>query len=370
MNVSNIKVPIAKPVIGDEEIENVVEVLKSGMIAQGPKVEEFEEKFAEWVGADYGIAVNSGTAALHVALLSCDIGEGDEVITTPFTFIASGNSILYTGAKPVFADIDLKTYTIDPNSIENLISENTKAILPVQLYGQSANMDKINEIAEKYGLTVIEDAAQAHGATCNGEKVGSLGDMSCFSFYPTKNMTTSEGGIITTNDDELAENAKVFRAHGASIRYHHDEIGYNFRMTDISAAIGLAQLDKIDGFNDKRIENAAYLNAGLKNVDGIITPYCAYGSKHVYHQYTIRVEKGDRDDWVDIINDCGVGTGIHYPIPLYNQPIYRKLGLSGNCPNAELVADNVISLPVHPSHTKEDLDFVIEAVKTASNELD
>ena len=370
MNVSNIKVPIAKPIIGDEEIENVVEVLKSGMIAQGPKVEEFEEKFAEWVGADYGIAVNSGTAALHVALLSCDIGEGDEVITTPFTFIASGNSILYTGAKPVFADIDLKTYTIDPNSIENLISENTKAILPVQLYGQSANMDKINEIAEKYGLTVIEDAAQAHGATCNGEKVGSLGDMSCFSFYPTKNMTTSEGGIITTNDDELAENAKVFRAHGASIRYHHDEIGYNFRMTDISAAIGLAQLDKIDGFNDKRIENAAYLNAGLKNVDGIITPYCAYGSKHVYHQYTIRVEKGDRDDWVDIINDCGVGTGIHYPIPLYNQPIYRKLGLSGNCPNAELAADNVISLPVHPSLTKDDLDLVIEAVKTASNELD
>ena len=370
MNVSNIKVPIAKPIIGDEEIENVVEVLKSGMIAQGPKVEEFEESFAEWVGADYGIAVNSGTAALHVALLSCGIGEGDEVITTPFTFIASGNSILYTGAKPVFADIDLKTYTIDPNSIENQISENTKAILPVQLYGQSANMDKINEIAEKYGLSVIEDAAQAHGATCNGEKVGSIGDMACFSFYPTKNMTTSEGGIITTNDEDLAENAKVFRAHGASIRYHHDEIGYNFRMTDISAAIGLAQLDKIDDFNDKRIANAAYLNEGLKDVDGVITPYCAYGSKHVYHQYTIRVEKGDRDDWVDIINDCGVGTGIHYPIPLYSQPIYKSLGISGNCPNAQLAADNVISLPVHPSLTKEDLDLVIEAVKTASNELD
>ena len=370
MNVSNIKVPIAKPIIGDEEIENVVEVLKSGMIAQGPKVAEFEEKFAEWVGADYGIAVNSGTAALHVALLSCGIGEGDEVITTPFTFIASGNSIVYTGAKPVFADIDLKTYTIDPNSIEELITENTKAILPVQLYGQSANMDKINEIAEKYGLTVIEDAAQAHGATCNGEKVGSLGDMACFSFYPTKNMTTSEGGIITTNDEDLAEKAEIFRAHGASVRYHHNEIGYNFRMTDISAAIGLAQLDKIDGFNDIRIKNAAYLNEGLKDVDGVVTPYCAYGSKHVYHQYTIRVEKGDRDEWVDIINECGVGTGIHYPIPLYNQPIYKSLGFDGNCPNAELAADNVISLPVHPSLTKEDLDLVIEAVKTASNKLD
>ena len=368
--MSDIKVPIAKPIIGDKEIENVVEVLKSGMIAQGPKVEEFEQKFAEWVGADYGIAVNSGTAALHTALLACDIGEGDEVITTPFTFIASGNSIVYTGAKPVFADIDLKTYTLNPEKIEGLITENTKAIMPVQLYGQSANMDRINEIAELYGLIVIEDAAQAHGATCNGEKVGSIGDMSCFSFYPTKNMTTSEGGIITTDDEDLAEAARIFRAHGASVRYHHGEIGYNFRMTDIAAAIGLAQLEKIDEFNDKRIANAEYLNQGLKDVDGVVTPYCAYGSKHVYHQYTIMVEKGDRDDCVDIINDCGVGTGIHYPIPLYNQPIYRSLGLDGDCPNAEFAADNVISLPVHPSLTKEDLDLVIEAVKTASEELE
>lgn len=368
--MSDIKVPIAKPIIGDEEIENVVEVMKSGMIAQGPKVEEFEQKFAEWVGADYGIAVNSGTAALHTALLACGIEEGDEVITTPFTFIASGNSIVYTGAKPVFADIDLKTYTLDPDTVEDLITENTKAIVPVQLYGQAADMDSINEIAEKYGLIVIEDAAQAHGATCNGQKVGSIGDMSCFSFYPTKNMTTSEGGMITTDDEDLAESAKMFRAHGASVRYHHDAIGYNFRMTDISAAIGLAQLDKIDGFNDKRIANADYLNNGLKDIEGVITPYCAPGSKHVYHQYTIRVEKGDRDDWVDIINDCGVGTGIHYPIPLYNQPIYRALGIEGDCPNAELAADNVISLPVHPSLTKQDLDLVIEAVKTASDELD
>ncbi|WP_405305536.1 DegT/DnrJ/EryC1/StrS family aminotransferase [Methanobrevibacter sp.] len=368
--MSDIKVPIAKPIIGEEEIENVVEVLKSGMIAQGPKVEEFEQEFADWVGAEYGIAVNSGTAALHVALLSCDIGPGDEVITTPFTFIASGNSIVYTGAKPVFADIDLKTYTLNPDSIEDLITENTKAIMPVQLYGQAADMDRINRIAEKYGLIVIEDAAQAHGATFNGQKVGSIGDMSCFSFYPTKNMTTSEGGIITTDDEELADSARMFRAHGATMRYHHNAIGYNFRMTDISAAIGLAQLKKIDEFNDKRIANAAYLNEGLKDVDGVITPYCAEGSKHVYHQYTIMVEKGDRDDWVDIINDCGVGTGIHYPIPLYNQPIYRTLGFEGYCQNAELAADNVISLPVHPSLTQEDLDAVIDAVKTASNELD
>ncbi|MCQ2972703.1 MAG: DegT/DnrJ/EryC1/StrS family aminotransferase, partial [archaeon] len=324
--MADIKVPIAKPIIGDKEIENVVEVMKSGMIAQGPKVIEFEEKFANWVDAKYGIATNSGTSALHVALLAAGIGEGDEVITTPFTFIASGNSIVYTGATPVFADIDLKTYTIDPESVEKLITDKTKAILPVQLYGQSSDMNELREIADKHNLLIIEDAAQAHGAKYGDEFVGSMADMACFSFYPTKNMTTSEGGIITTNNEELAEKAKIFRAHGASVRYHHDEIGYNFRMTDICAAIGLAQMETIDGYNSKRIENAAYLNEGLKDIEGVITPFCRENSKHVYHQYTIRVEKGNRDDWVAFLNEQGIGTGIHYPIPLYNQPIYKKLG--------------------------------------------
>lgn len=364
--MADIKVPIAKPIIGEEEIENVVEVLKSGMIAQGPKVMEFEEKFANWIGAKYGIATNSGTSALHVALLACGIGEGDEVITTPFTFIASGNAIVYTGATPVFADIDLDTYTIDPDKIEDLITDKTKAILPVQLYGQAADMDKIREIAEKHDLKIIEDAAQAHGAEYNGEKVGILGDMACFSFYPTKNMTTSEGGMITTNDEELAKKAQMFRAHGASERYHHDEIGYNFRMTDIAAAIGLAQLKVIDEFNDKRISNANYLNEQLKDIEGIVTPKSPDNYKHVYHQYTVRVEKGNRDDWVEFLTNKGIGTGIHYPIPLYNQPIYKKLGIEGDCPLAEKAADNVISLPVHPSLTKEDLDLVVDAVKEAS----
>ena len=364
--MADIKVPIAKPIIGEEEIENVVEVLKSGMIAQGPKVMEFEEKFANWIGAKYGIATNSGTSALHVALLACGIGEGDEVITTPFTFIASGNAIVYTGATPVFADIDLDTYTIDPDSIEDLITDKTKAILPVQLYGQAADMDKIREIAEKHDLKIIEDAAQAHGAEYNGEKVGTLGDMACFSFYPTKNMTTSEGGMITTDDEELAKKAQMFRAHGASERYHHDEIGYNFRMTDIAAAIGLAQLNVIDEFNNKRISNANYLNEQLKDVEGIVTPKSPDNYKHVYHQYTILVEKGNRDDWVEFLTNKGIGTGIHYPIPLYNQPIYKKLGIEGDCPLAEKAADNVISLPVHPSLTKEDLDLVVDAVKEAS----
>lgn len=367
--MADIKVSIAKPIIGEEEIENVVEVLKSGMIAQGPKVAEFEEKFAKWVGAKYAVATNSGTAALHVALLSCGIGPGDEVITTPFTFIATGNAIVYTGATPVFADIDLETYNIDPDTIEDLITDKTKAILPVQLYGQSADMDKIREIAKKHDLLVIEDAAQAHGAMYNDEKVGNMGDMACFSFYPTKNMTTSEGGMITTNNKELAEKARVFRAHGSNIKYKHDEIGYNFRSSDIAAAIGLAQLDKIDEFNEKRINNANYLNEGLKDVEGVITPASPENRKHVYHQYTIRITKGNRDDWVDILTENGIGSGIHYPIPLYNQPIYKELGFTGSAPNAELAADTVISLPVHPSLSKEDLDLVIEAVKEASNEI-
>ncbi len=333
--MSEIKVPIAKPIIGQEEIDNVVEVLKSGMIAQGPKVSEFEKEFASWVDADYGVATNSGTAALHVALLACGIGAGDEVITTPFTFIASGNSIVYTGAKPVFADIDLKTFTLDSSYIESLITDKTKAIMPVHLYGQSADMDAICDIAEDHDLIVIGDAAQAHGATYNGKNVGSLGDMACFSFYPTKNMTTSEGGMITTSNKEFVEEANIFRAHGSRVKYHHDDIGYNFRMTDISAAIGFAQK----------------------------------GSVHVYHQYTIRVEKGNRDDWIDILTENGIGTGVHYPIPLYNQPIYKKLGFTGNCPNAELAASSVISLPVHPSLTNDDLDLVIEAVKKASDKI-
>lgn len=248
-----------------------------------------------------------------------------------------------------------------------MITDKTKAILPVQLYGQSADMDRINEIADKHGLKVIEDAAQAHGAIYKGKNVGALGDAGCFSFYPTKNMTTSEGGIITTDDEELAKRARIFRAHGSSIKYTHDEIGYNFRMTDISAAIGLAQLNVIDGFNDKRIANAEYLNEGLKDVDGVVTPYSADDFKHVYHQYTILVEKGKRDDWVDFLTQKGIGTGVHYPIPLYNQPIYKKLGIEGSAPDAELAANHVISLPVHPSLTQEDLDLVIDAVKQASD---
>lgn len=356
-------IPIASPIIEEEEIEEVVKVMKTGFIAEGPKVAEFEAKFADYVSAKYGIATNSGTAALHVALLAGGIGEGDEVITSPFTFAATGNSILYTGAKPVFVDIDPITYNIDPSKIEEAITDKTKAIMPVHLYGQACNTDEINKIAKKYDLLVIEDAAQAHGSIFNGKDVGNLGDMACFSFYPTKNMTTAEGGIITTNDKDLAEKCRVFRAHGEIERYKQVVLGYNFRMTDIGAAIGVAQLKKIDKFNEARQSNAEYLSKKIKDINGIKAPLIGEGASHVFHQYTIFVENGKRDELVKFLNDNDIGTGIHYPIPIYKQELYEKLGYDGNCPIAEEAAKSVISLPIHPRISKSDLDTIAEVLK-------
>ena len=363
-----VKINIAKPIIEQEEIDNVVEVLKSGMIAQGPKVSEFEEKFAQWIGTKYGISTSSGTTALHTALLACGIGEGDEVITVGFTFAATSNSVLYTGARPVFVDIDEDTFTMDPSKIEDAITDKTKAILVVQLYGQSADMDPILDIAHKHNLLVIEDAAQAHGAEYKSRKVGTLGDVACFSFYPTKNMTTGEGGMITTDNEEIANMARIYRAHGSSVKYHHDYLGYNFRSTDIAAAIGLAQLKKIDSFNDKRNENASYLTDGLKDVKGVVPPVVKEGNKHVFHQYTIKVD-GDRDKWLDFLNEKGIGCGVYYPIPLYNQKLYKDLGYNQSCPVTDKIVDEVISLPVHPSLTKDELDTIISVVKEGSEKF-
>jgi len=363
--VSNM-INIAKPIINDEEIEAVTEVLKSGMLAQGAKVDQFQKEFADYVDADYGIATSSGTTALHTAIKAAGVKEGDEVITTPFTFAATSNSILYSNAKPVYADIDPKTFNIDPCKIEEKITDKTKSIVPVHLYGQAADMDPIMKIAEKHDLKVIEDVAQAHGSTYKGKKVGSIGDLGCFSFYPTKNMTTGEGGMVTTNNEELAEKSSMIRAHGESKRYEQSLLGYNYRMTDIAAAIGLAQLKRIDEFNKKRNENAEYLSNGLEDVKGITTPYTADDACHVFHQYTIRVSD-KRDEFKDFLTENGVGTGVHYPIVLYKQPYYQKLGITGCCPEAEKAASEVISLPVHPSLTKDELDTIIDVVKKGSD---
>ncbi len=359
---------IAKPIISDEEIEAVTEVLKSGMLAQGPKVDQFQKEFSKYVNANYSIATSSGTTALHTALVAAGIKANDEVITTPFTFAATSNSILYCGAKPVYADINPETFNLDPSKIEEKITEKTKAIIPVHLYGQPADLNPMLEIAEKYDLKVIEDAAQAHGAVYKGKKIGSIGDFGCFSFYPTKNMTTGEGGMVTTNDEDLAEKAGMVRAHGESKRYEQSLLGYNYRMTDIAASIGLVQLKHIDEFNEKRNENAQYLSEGLTDVEGITTPTVADDVKHVFHQYTIRVSK-NRDSFKDYLTENGIGTGIHYPIVLYKQPYYANQGITGNCPEAEKASNEVISLPVHPSLTEEELDTIIKTIKEGSEKL-
>lgn len=361
-------IPIAKPFIGDEEIEEVIKVLQSGFIAQGPKVAEFEKLFADYIGIPHAIATSSGTTALHIALLCAGISKGDEVITTPFSFAATANSILYVGAKPVFVDIDPKTYNINPEKVEEAVTDKTKAIIPVHLYGQPADMDPIKKTARNHDLKVIEDAAQAHGAVYKGNNTGALGDMGCFSFYPTKNITTSEGGIITTSSADYDHDARALRAHGESGRYEHVILGYNFRMTDVSAAIGVAQIKKLESFNEKRIKNAEYLTENIKDIEGIQPPFIQKDVKHVFHQYTIRVSR-NRDKMIEYLNNNGIGTGIHYPRPIYKQQLYEDLGFKTNCMEAEKAAAEVISLPVHPGLSPEDLGKIVSTLKKGSKEV-
>lgn len=351
-------IPIAKPLIGEEEKQAVLEVLESGMLAQGPRVQALEEAFAGYCGVKYAVATSSGTTALHVALLAHGIGPGDEVITTPFTFIASANSILYVGARPVFVDIDPTTFNICPDFLEAAITPRTKAIMPVHLFGLPADMDPILEVAERYGLVVIEDACQAHGAEYKGKRVGSFGT-GCFSFYPTKNITTAEGGIITTNDESIAEKCRVIRQHGMRRRYYHDELGFNFRMSDVHAAIGLAQLRKLEQFNEVRIANARYLSEHLR---GVVVPVVPEGRRHVFHQYTVRVPDGRRDVVLDGLRERGIGTAVYYPVPVHQQQFYRDMGYNLALPEAEKAAQEVLSLPVHPGLSRADLEEIVEAV--------
>ncbi len=347
---------IAKPQVGEEEKEAVWAVLESGMLAQGPRVAEFEEQFAAYCGVKHGIATSSGTTALHVALLAHEIGPGDEVITTPFTFIASANSIRYVEATPVFVDIDPVTFNLDPAAVEAAVTDRTKAIMPVHLFGLMCDMDALMEIAERHGLAVIEDACQSHGAAFKGQRAGSFGS-GCFSFYPTKNITTAEGGMITTNDDAVAERARIIRQHGMRRRYYHDEVGYNFRMTDVHAAIGLAQLPKLEGFNEARIQNAAYFN---QHLEGVVKPTVPEGYRHVFHQYTIRASNGRRDGMIEGLRERGVGCGVYYPVPVHKQRIFADVTCS--CPEAERASEEVVSLPVHPGLSQADRETIVKAV--------
>ena len=355
---------IAKPIISKDESEAVVTVLNSGVLAQGKNVEEFEEDFAEFIGVRYAIATSSGTTALHIALLANEIGKEDEVITSPFTFIATANSIIYTGANPVFADIDEGSFNIDPNSIEKKITSKTKAIMPVHLYGQPCDMDSIMKLAEKHGLRIIEDACQAHGAEYRGVKVGSFGT-GCFSFYPTKNMTTGEGGMITTNDEIIADKARKIRNHGQNKRYVHELLGYNYRMTDIAAAIGICQLKKLEQFNRRRRDNATILTNGLRGITGLVLPQIKPNTKHVFHQFTIRIKEDfcmPRDTLKERLYASNIASGIYYPLPIYKQPIYKKLGYKDYLPNTEIAVGEVLSLPIHPSLSNDDLKYIIKTL--------
>jgi perosamine synthetase len=366
-DVTRIKIPISRPAIGDEEIEAVTRVLRSGYLAQGSEVAGFERDFADYIGVKHAVAVVNGTVALDLALKAIGIGPGDEVVTTPFTFIATANSIYYQGAKPVFADIDPRTYNLDPESALEAISHKTKAILVVHLYGQPADMEALWEIAEDHKLLLVEDSAQAHGALFMDRKAGSLGDVSIFSFYATKNMTTGEGGMILTDSDEVAERARLMRDHGQTSKYLHEELGYNYRLTDIQAALGRAQLRRLDALNEKRIFNAAHLTGGLSNIGGVETPYVDPRVKHVYHQYVVKVKDDlpiTRDQLARELEARGIGTAIHYPLPVHHQPLYRRLGYPQDiCPNAIEASKRVLSLPVHPLLNKEDLDYIIRSVR-------
>jgi perosamine synthetase len=363
-------IPIAKPLLGREELEAVREVFESGELVQGKKVRLFEEKFAEYIGVKHAVAVINGTAALDLALKVLNLSPRDEVVTSAFSFVASGNCALYQGAKPVFADINAKTFNINPSDVAKKITAKTKAIIPVHLFGQPAEMKELGEIAEEHKVALIEDAAQAHGAEYKGQKVGCTGFIGCFSFYPTKNMTTGEGGIITTNSNEAAERVRLLRDHGQLGKYSHVVLGYNYRMTEVSAAVGLVQLKKLDKYNEKRRENAKNLTEGIRRIKGLTPPFVADGVKHVFNQFVVRVEENfnmKRDKLAEHLKKLGVGVAVHYPMPIYQQPLYVELGYGKtNCPLAEDACKHVLSLPVHPAVTKEDISYILDTLKDAS----
>ena len=354
-------VPLSLPKLEREEIAAVAAVLESGHLAQGEVVEAFERAFARYIGCEHAIATSSGTTALHLALLALGIGPGDEVITTPFTFIATVTSILHIGAKPVFADIDPATLNLSPQAVEQAVTTRTRAIMPVHLYGNPCDMPALQHIADQHGLHLIEDACQAHGASVGGRRLGSDG-IACFSFYPTKNMTCGEGGMICTSDATHAETARLLRSHGMRRRYWHETLGHNFRMTDIHAAIGLPQLRRLDSLNRARNANAAYYDTHL---DSPRRPAVHPGAQPAWHQYTVRVEPDRREAIADYLTRRGIGIGIYYPVPAHRQPVIEQLGITGDFPVSEAAAASVLSIPVHPGLNQEDRAYVALEVNRA-----
>jgi perosamine synthetase len=353
-------IPAAKPLIGAEERAAVDRVLQSGMLAQGPEVAAFESEFSLIVAGRHSIAVNSGTSGLHMALEAIGVKKGDEVIVPSFTFAATANAVALTGATPVFVDIEPQTFNIDPAAIEAAITPQTKAIMPVHLYGQPAAMAEIMSIATRRNLLIVEDAAQAHMASLNGTPVGAFGNLGVFSFYPTKNMTSGEGGMITTASAEIARQCRLLRNQGMEKRYANEIVGFNTRMTDIHAAIGRIQLTKLAGWTAQRRSNAKFLD---ENLQGVVVPYVAPGAFHVYHQYTIRIIGADRDAFAAEMTKRGVGNGVYYPIPVHELPSY---GLTFDLPETTRACREVLSIPVHPSLSQENLETIVSVINSTA----
>jgi dTDP-4-amino-4,6-dideoxygalactose transaminase len=349
-------IPAAQPIIGDDERAAVDKVLQSGMLAQGSEVNGFEDEFSEIVDNRHCIAVNSGTSALHMAFIAAGIRQGDEVIVPSFTFAATANAVRLAGATPVFADIEQDYFNLSPQAVEAAITSRTRAIMPVHLYGHPAAMAELTAICQRHNLLLFEDAAQAHAASLNGTPVGAFGVAGSFSFYPTKNMTSGEGGMVTTGCDHIARQLRLLRNQGMERRYENEVIGFNTRMTDIHASIGRVQLKKLAGWTHTRQQNASFLS---NNISGVITPPTADNAVHVFHQYTIRVVEQDRDRFAEELAKRGVGSGVYYPTPVHRLPSF---GLSLELPVTEQVARECLSLPVHPSLTQANLETIVSAV--------
>lgn len=360
-------ISIASPHIGPEEIAAVNDVLRSGRLAQGPKVAELEAAFAEYCGTKYAVALNSGTAAIHAALYAAGVGVGDEVITVPFSFIATINPIIMVGATPKLVDIDPETFNIDVAKVEAAITSKTKAILPVHLYGQPVDMRALRLLADKYELIIIEDACQAVGAEYSLKRAGKLGDMGCFSFYATKNIMCGEGGMVTTDNEQFAQTIRQMRQHGMTGAYEYAHMGYNYRMSELHAAIAVEQMHKIKGFTAKRQHNAKRMAIGLKDVVGLELPIVKADRSHVYHQFTVRIKDSfglTRDALAQELKELGVAVGIYYPKGLHTIPHIASYGYSsGDFPVTELAAKQVLSLPIHQAVEDADVDHIVTSVK-------
>ena len=364
--VSKTKIPLVKPIFCTKDAEDIAAILKTGYVRQGPYTKKFEERFASRVGTKYAYAVSNGTAALHVAYLST-LNPGDEVIAPAFTFIGTVSTVIYSNAKPILADIDPETFLLDPEDVKNKITPRTKALAPVHLFGNSCDMNALTEIAEDHNLKIINDCAQAHGTMYRGRDLGSWPDISCYSFYPTKTMTTGEGGMVTTDDQELYRLGNLIRSHGDDGKYHHVVLGLNYRLTDIMAAIGLNQLAELDNYLSKRKQVAEQLSKGLKRIDSVKPQKITEGTEPSYSYYSVKLDPASlrcsRDDFLKALQAENIDCGVHYPIALTEQPILKQLLDPSPCPHSEELSRTILSIPMHPYLTHDEVDLVVEAVE-------